>query len=403
MIEEKQGPAVEVTLLGEFSIIINGHRSATFGGRAKRILLLLQYLIATREKEVSVDTLTEAIWEEEDCGDPLNALKNLVYRARKYLSQLSGSDFEFIRFAGNTYRWNSDCSCVVDTEELVKNWKIVNDGDLPDEERIRACEDAVKIYRGEFLPKASEKTWVISMSAWFDTVYRECVLKGCNLLAAREQFKRIIPVCCMALQYVSFDENIHKMLLYAYVSLGQSREALDHYNKTVAMFAKELDVDVSESLSSVYLQTMNSIRHDQVQMGSIKQSLQEAAGKKGAYFCEYDVFRSICQVQVRARSRDTSACNCIILLTLEKEDGARVKQPVTRVAMSKLREAIFSCLRSGDVFAPYSVSQYIILLVFSQSGSAKTVTDRVNQKFHSLYGRGDARLVAQTDTLDAVK
>lgn len=404
MMDGQLCPSVEITMLGQFSISIGGNRSTDGKGRSKRVFLLLQYLVSTREKEVSADMLTEALWEEEECGNPLNALKNLVYRARKYLKQLSGgSDFEFIRFAGNTYHWNNDCDCKIDTEQLVSRWKTVNDTTLPNEERIRACEAAVKLYRGEFLPQASEKNWVISMSVWFDTIYRECVLQGCSLLAAGEQFERIIPICRLALQHAPYDENIHKMMIYAYVSLGRPREALDHYNRIAAMFSKELDVDVTASFSSVYLQIMNGIHHKNVRMGNIRQDLREASQTKGAYFCDYDVFRSICQVQIRARSRDTSSCCCIILLTLEQEKEDLPKPAGLRVAMSRLREAILSCLRAGDVFASYSASQYIILLVFSRCGSEKAVIDRITQKFHSLYGRNNARLASQTDTLDAVK
>ena len=402
MMDGQLCPSVEITMLGQFSISIGGNRSTDGKGRSKRVFLLLQYLVSTREKEVSADMLTEALWEEEECGNPLNALKNLVYRARKYLKQLSGgSDFEFIRFAGNTYHWNNDCDCKIDTEQLVSRWKTVNDTTLPNGERIRACEAAVKLYRGEFLPQASEKNWVISMSVWFDTIYRECVLQGCSLLAAGEQFERIIPICRLALQHAPYDENIHKMMIY--VSLGRPREALDHYNRIAAMFSKELDVDVTASFSSVYLQIMNGIHHKNVRMGNIRQDLREASQTKGAYFCDYDVFRSICQVQIRARSRDTSSCCCIILLTLEQEKEDLPKPAGLRVAMSRLREAILSCLRAGDVFASYSASQYIILLVFSRCGSEKAVIDRITQKFHSLYGRNNARLASQTDTLDAVK
>lgn len=404
MMSDGKSPTVEVTFLGRFSISINGRCSADFKNRSRRVWFLVQYLLANRRKDVSVDVLMEALWEEEEYRDPLNALKNLVYRAREYLKQLSGdSNFEFIQFVGNTYRWNNNCNCNIDTEQLVDDWKLLNDGTVPEEKRIQACNSAVELYRGEFLPKASDRTWVISMSAWFGTVYRECILKGCNLLAAKEQFEQMIPICQLALLHAPFDENIHKMLIYAYISLGQSHKAFEHYNKTVSIFAKELDVNISESLSSVYKQVLNSINHNEVRLENIKKDLQEAAQTKGAYFCEYDVFRSICQLRARMYTRDHSTSSCILLLTLTDPDGGDPETEDVRVPFGKLREAIFSCLRSDDIFSAYSATQYIVLLVFNQYGNAETVINRISRKFHSLYGLNNVKLAFQTDALDAVK
>ncbi len=403
MVPDAKRPAVSVTLLGEFSISIDGRRPPDFQGRSKRVWLLIQYLLANRKKDVSVDALTEALWEEEECKNPINALKNLVYRARESLRQLSGGlNFEFIQFVGSTYRWNNACICSIDTERLVRDWKLLNDRTVPEEERIRACASAIELYRGEFLPQVSGKAWAVSMSAWFETVYRECVLKGCSLLAAGERFEKIVTVCQLALQHTRFDENIHKMLMYAYISLGQPRKALDHYNKAVAMFSKELDVDISKSMAPVYRQVMNGINHHGVRLESIKADLREASRRKGAYFCEYGTFKSICQVRARVRNRDPSSSMCVILLTLTAPDGGALAPEEARVPVGKLREAIFSCLRADDVFSAYSATQYILLLVFNQFGNAATVIDRISRKFRSLYGFDNVKLISQTDAFEAV-
>jgi two-component SAPR family response regulator len=99
---------INVTLLGEFSIT------------TKRISMFIEYLIANRQQTVPISKLIEVIWGENECVDPLNALKNLVYRARGMLKVLPNSrDAEYIRFIQDTYVWNNTYSCTIDTEQLV--------------------------------------------------------------------------------------------------------------------------------------------------------------------------------------------------------------------------------------------------------------------------------------------
>ena len=79
-------------MLGEFSITMNGHQLTNLKGRTKRVWMLIEYLLANRHKDISIQKLSEILWEEDKCSDPLNALKNLVYRARQLLKSISQNE-----------------------------------------------------------------------------------------------------------------------------------------------------------------------------------------------------------------------------------------------------------------------------------------------------------------------
>lgn len=85
-----QGPVISVHMLGEFSITINGNTITNLKGRTKRVWMLVEYLIAYRHTDVSLEKLMDILWEEDECGDPVNALKNLVYRADPFKGALRG-------------------------------------------------------------------------------------------------------------------------------------------------------------------------------------------------------------------------------------------------------------------------------------------------------------------------
>ena len=82
----------------------------------KFLWLLLEFLVANRLKDLSLEQITEAVWnDEEESDNPANALKNLVYRARTILRELCPKQAaDYIVFSRNTYLWNRDLPCTVD-------------------------------------------------------------------------------------------------------------------------------------------------------------------------------------------------------------------------------------------------------------------------------------------------
>lgn len=394
---------IEITMLGEFSITVNGVQLTNLKGRTKRVWMLIEYLIANRKKDISLDQLVEVLWEEDECGDPLNALKNLIYRARSLLREIAHTgNAEFIKFERNTYAWNNGFDCTVDTEQLVEYHRQASDRSKTDEERIELFKKAIALYKGEFLPKTSYSTWVISAAAYYSTLYSECVMKVCSLLIEHQRFDEIIQICESALTYTPFEEPVHKMLLYAFISTGQRNRALDHYNHVIDLFYRELGVDITDSMRPLYKQLINSIDHIEIDLSVIKNDLKEAAAANGAYFCDYDVFKSLYRVQARTILR-TGQSIFIVLFTLTDPDGAIPEPEVTALAVMRLKDAILSSLRKGDTVASYSATQFIVMLPLISYENAQIVTERVLQKFRFEYRKSNVKITTRINAVDSVE
>lgn len=396
-------PRIEVKMLGEFSITINGNQLTNLTGRTKRVWLLIQYLIANRFKDITTDMLQEVLWKEGECGDPLNALKNLIYRAREILKKISHCQHaEFIEFVGGRYQWNNNYPCTVDSEQLVKYWKMVKDSSLPDAKRVRSCSAVLSIYRGGFLPKSSYCTWVVLTAREYETRYIDCIMNGCGLLIKMNLYDEIITVCQAALEIAPLEESIHRMLLYAYVSANRRDEALEHYTRTAELFYRELGVDVSETLLPIYKQMINNISHIESDLNDIKNDLREHSQLKGAFFCDYDVFKSIYRIQARTMVR-TGVSIYIALFTLTDLNGACPDDNSIRTAGAKLKEAIISSLRKGDAVASYSATQIVVMLPVISYENAQNVANRILQKFRFLYRKNNIRVITSVKPVDPVK
>jgi DNA-binding SARP family transcriptional activator len=396
-------PKIEIKMLGEFSLSINGNKTANLKGRTKRVWMLIEYLIANRKKDVSLDMLIKILWEEDECSNPLNALKNLVYRARELLKEIANDEnAEFITFMRNTYSWNNKYDCVIDTEQLEECWNSINDPLNSEEERIHSCERALTLYQGDFLPKSTYSTWVVSLGAYYSTLYNECVVSGCELLMGNFKFDKVIHICETALIYSPFEESIHKLLMNAYISTNQRSKAMSHYSDTVKLFHKELGVQVSDSMNSIYRQLIHTGKHSGMDIGKIKKDLREPMGSKGAYFCDYEVFKSFYQIQARMMIR-TGISLFIVLFSLCDLNGEPVKQEAAQQAGSRLRDAILFSLRRGDTVTSYNTNQYIVLLHVSDYESVEKIANRILKKFRMLYGSSNIKLVTRINALDAVK
>ena len=67
---------INVTMLGKFSIEQGEYSLSQTSGRTKQVWMLIEYLLAHRNLEISVENLIEVLWDDDDsCSDPLNALK----------------------------------------------------------------------------------------------------------------------------------------------------------------------------------------------------------------------------------------------------------------------------------------------------------------------------------------
>lgn len=401
--ETSHRPKVEITMLGDFSITINGNRCDNLKGRTKRVWMLIEYLIANRNKDLPIQKIVDILWEESECGDPMNALKNLIYRARTLLHQIAGdSRAEFIKFERNTYCWNNDCDCTIDTEELVRLYKLGCDAFKPPAQRLEWLLGAAKLYTGDFLPKSSYSSWVTNAQTFYSNIYNDCVLKAGTLLVDSLRFEDAIALCETALSHSPFEEAIHRLLIFAYISDDQRNKALDHYNHVVEMFYRELGVDIAVSLRPLYKQLINSINHIEIDLTVIKNDLKEAAAEPGAFFCDYDVFKSIYRLQARMLKRSKQP-TYIILFTLTDDEGSIPAPEISVPAVSRLKDAILSSLRMGDAVSSYSATQFIILIPQVSYADADKVTKRILQRFRFQYRKDNIKIITRINRVDSAE
>lgn len=389
-----ESPKVAVKMFGEFSITVNGHTMTGFSGRTKRVWLLIQYLIARRSSPAGLERLLKDIWNGRTCGDPENALKNLVYRARTILRDLSGSQHQFIVFLNGTYAWNSRCYCQVDSEQFLKCIKKASDESAPEEKRIAWYRKAMLLYSGGFLPKSAYAAWAAVMGARYEEAYLKGISGLCGLLDGQQRYEEILPVCREALLRFPYEESIHIILLRTYARMGNREWAFDYYTRVIKTFYLEFGVDLGAALRPYIACLSEESSRTESDLDRIRNDLREKSETEGAFFCDYDMFKCLYNSQVRTVPR-TGISVFLVLFTICSTVGGSPEAETLKVSSEKLRRTILASLRKGDAVAPASSSQFIVMLQTVTAEAAQAVVKRVMRKFRFEYRREGIRVTTK--------
>lgn len=390
---------VQVRMFGEFSITVNGNTLTHLKGTTKRVWMLIQYLLAHRFQTVPIETIVNDLWKFKPCGDPKNALKNLVYRARMLLKDLSGSRlYEFILFENGTYRWNNRYSCEMDSEQFMEYCRRGSDLSRDDQERLESYKQAIRLYTGMFLQKSASANWAVLMAAQYAKVYQECVEKCCGILFGLRRFQQAAEICRAALKYLPYELSLHRLLLQSYVKAGMRSEAFQHYRYVKDLFYREFCIDVSSSLLPFYRQLISGGTHIETDLNAIKKDLKEDAAD-GAYLCDYDVFRMVYRIQARVVARMGYSV-FLALFSLISPEGTAFGSRYLCTVSEKLRDVILHSLRKTDVVVPYSSVQYIAMLPFTNFEDAQGVVNRISKKFRFACRNSKLKLVVNLSPLD---
>lgn len=388
---------VGIQTFGEFAITINGNTLTNLKGRTKRVWMLIQYLVAQRFHPVPLDRLVRDIWDGRECGDPENALKNLVYRARALLRDLSGSQSQFIVFLNGTYTWNNQYACSVDSERFLHCTEKAFSEKVSPDKRIRWYKRAIRLYTGDFLPKSAYSTWVILKNARYAELYNRCVRELCGLLAEKQAYEEIISVCESALRLFPYEEPTHILLIQAYCNTGRKGQAHDHYNQVVKLFYQEFGVKLS-SVFQPHSKAPACKDKIETDLEKIRDDLREKTKVDGAFFCDYDMFKCLYRSQVRMIPR-TGLSVFLILFTLNGKNSELPNPEALKVASEKLKNAILTNMRRGDIVASCSATQYIAMLQTVTAETAQGVVQRVIRKFKYEYRKDAIQVITKITSI----
>lgn len=373
---------IEVKMFSEFQVkkgdsILNDDNT-----RSVMVTKLLTFFLNNRNRMIPIQELGELLWTEDESDNQVGALKNLMYRLRSIMKKILG-DTEFILTGRGTYYWNPEISVKTDCEEFEELYKKAKELDDNLIEQTACYQRAFSLYTGGFLPKLSSEHWVISLSAYYHSMFLTLSKTLAELYEKQNLFEEMENVCNQALLRDSLDEYLYFLLIKAMIGQHKVKLAEKCYTQAVKHLYENLGVKPSKQLQEVYNSLLSQMNEQELDLRTIQDDLKEAAKPRGVFLCEYGIFREIYRIQARQAKRFGMAIH-VGLITISVpsyvKEGSEVCLSMLKQAMEHT-EKTFLTLRSGDIAARYSGSQYVMLLPTCTYESGKSVMIRIEQLF----------------------
>lgn len=373
---------LHIRMFGEFSIENCNYQMTTSKQNGLTGFLLITYLLANRNSDVTTESLIDVLWPEEDIANPAGALRTLCYRTRKQLANFFPTeDFDLLVRTNNIYSWNFDSPCRIDVYEFESFYhRAVRESDP--EKQFEYLEQAFEFYKGDFLPLFSHHSWVIFRNNYYGNLYVNCVNQMCHHLNEKKDFTAVLNLCEKALEYApATDETLHKQKIYALLNLQKSQTALEYYHSILTLFNQKYGLDISESMFDVYQRILNCMPNQYQTMSALEANLRQRDTSPGSFYCNFDVFQNIYQINLRA-ARRSQRLRFLILLTLTDSENNTLISTALREEMEVLQQVMEKRLRSNDVYTKSSICQYSLIIAAANEAGCDVVKNRLAEYYN---------------------
>lgn len=375
-----------VTLFGEFTIEYGDSIISDQTNRSKKVWTLLEYLIVHRKRFVSQEELIELLWPESNSRDPINTLKVLMHRVRDTLDDL---DFEnsrqMILYRNGAYGWNQDYRCIMDADDFQR---LIYESEQETEDISRKMSlllQAENLYQGHFLQKKSSESWVIPIATYYRSQYNRVVSELAKILLEHKKYDQLSSVSQKAIALEPYEEQLYIYLIQVLICTGQLEKALDLYHHVTELFMRELGVSPSEELLALYKDVVKTIKTPELDLNVIKTKLDESKGEIGCVFCEYEFFKLVYHLESRSIGRTGDSSTLCLISVVDKNLISIPSRRVLNRAMDALKTTVQFNVRSGDVFARYSVNQFLVMLPNTNNETANMVAQRLLKTFRREF------------------
>ncbi len=346
----------------------------------RRMWTFLQYMSAFRQRTVSQEELIEVLWGHSELDDPANALKTLLHRARAVLESIGFADGKKVLcYRRGVYSWHPELEIVVDTEEFDR--LCAQSGALATEEELGFALRALALYTGDFLPGADSSSWPLSLRAHYHAHYFRLCGDTAAALGRLGRYDEAIDLCRAATLIDPYEEAVQLRLMQLLAASGARQAAIARYAEVAGMLMDELGVVPSQEVTELYRELSRSSEGVERDLSVVRRDLTEKGPKRGAFFCQYVVFRDIYRLEARKAARSGQVVQ-LVMLTLTGRGGGRLDAQQRASAMLALRRAIYRSLRSGDVCTRFSATQFLVLLPTANHENSVKIIGRILRLFH---------------------
>jgi DNA-binding SARP family transcriptional activator len=258
------GYQLRVATLGTFQTWRGEHVIPPKGWRRVKSRQLFQILISHREAPLDRDQIIEYLWPEMDPNNAqrnfkvtLNTLNQVLEPERR-----AGIEPAFILREGTTYALCPTADIWLDAQ-VFKTWiyqaNALFDTNL--DQAISLIQNALSLYRGEYLPEARYDTWAAAEREHLAVLFLRSADRLVNIYIQENRFEDTVDLCQRVLFFDNCWERAYRYMMVAFDRLGDHGQAARTYNRCVKTLREELDISPTAETINLYKKITSKAEH----------------------------------------------------------------------------------------------------------------------------------------------
>lgn len=234
-IKDTRKNTLQVRCFGSFEIGYSGREPIKW--RTEKTKELFAYLLQQRRRDISKDTIIDALWQDDEYDKALRQLYNGVYYIRRALVEY-GIDGDTLRIDGNyrlhlgTVDWDVDRFCALYQRK---------------EDRMAALAEMEALYLGDYLAGA-HYNWAFTERERLLTMYIHGVVELSKLYVAKERSTDAASILLKAYHANPYEEDVTESLLSLYRGTGNKTAALRHFQRYQRLLRTEMNISPDERI-----------------------------------------------------------------------------------------------------------------------------------------------------------
>ncbi|HAX70896.1 MAG TPA: transcriptional regulator, partial [Anaerolineae bacterium] len=256
-VQSHPGFRLAVETLGNFQVKRGSELIPSNGWRREKSRQLFQLLITYRQSPLDRDQICEHLWPEADLATAQRNFKitlNTLYQVLEP-ERDAGSDSAFIVRDGTTYTLRLNADLWLDSDHFAR---LTREGLKPVSHSMQMLEEAVALYRGEYLPDALYESWAAEERERLATLFLEAADKLCELYVQTARFTEAIDLGQRILAKDNCWERAYRHLMQAFNALGDRGQLARTYQRCQQTLKEELDVLPSQETQDLYRKLIHS-------------------------------------------------------------------------------------------------------------------------------------------------
>lgn len=373
-------------MLGSLSLELNGQQISDRNNRSHKMWALLAYLIYHHDKKVSQAEIFSTVWNDEEKTDnPANVLKVMLHRTRSLLNDLdSNLGKQWIISEKGVYHLNPDITFSLDIIDFEKEIQLGR-GETNTEKKLQHYQNAIALYKGDFLEKFVGDSWIVPISSYYHELYIEVLEEMLQLYEKAEQYNQMISLCQHVCCAEKYEERLYLYYMNALLCMEQYLSAAELYRNLREKLYTEFGVQPCDELQALFRKARQGLHTDLIDISDIPRLMHiDHDEQTSALYCEFDIFKQIYHFSARGIERNGTVIH-LILINLTGINGEPLAKRSLTVGVKNLQKLFCDKLRRGDIVSMCSPSQFLILLPNANFENTQKVMQRLIDGFYQQY------------------